>query len=56
MERHVVGIQAHLTSMLDFPQDDDADLEEDDEDDDSKSLFLEELKQLVEQAETLTTK
>jgi uncharacterized protein len=56
--RHVVGIQAHLKSMLDFDDDDDADddpdlVEGEDGDDDDKA-FLVELRKLAEQAEALT--
>jgi uncharacterized protein len=60
--RHVVGIQAHLKSMLNFDDDDTDDdgddeplIEGEDDDDDDKGSFLAELKQLVEQAEALTT-
>jgi hypothetical protein len=49
---------AHLKSMLDFDDDDSDDeplIEGEDDDDDDKASFLTELKQLVEQAQELTT-
>lgn len=60
--RHVVGIQAHLKSMLNFDDADDTDDDGDDEpliegedDDDGDKAFLVELRKLAEQAEALTT-
>jgi hypothetical protein len=59
--RHVVGIQAHLKSMLNFDDEDDTDDADDvddplldDEDDDDKAAFVAELKQLAEEVAALT--